>query len=401
MKKSWLAATLCVLVLGATACGSDEKTPDISNKNLDGSYKIMVVGPFSTGGAQGADDYDSIRIGALAAAKTVNAAGGVNGKGIDVVVCDTAGDSNKSVACAQQAVREKVVATVGNFEASGDYLAILDRAKIPAIGAVGLAAEYTSPNAYIVYNGLEIYLGLFALMADEGVKDIAFPFQGGEGSEAGLKPIIDAGEALGLNITTVPVDPDQSDYSPIVAKAAEADGIIIGLLDNQTIPFVQSLKQTDFDGPVGGSISDVTIKELGDLANGLYSVNAYMPASSDIPAVKAYVEAMHALDKDVRLDDAAANAYNAVLIFARAVDGLSDVTGATVAEKLDTMGPVETGLRPATDFGKRPASVEKSFAAMERLFDVNVVYEQVVDGVLKPTDDQFHDAITGDAVPFE
>jgi hypothetical protein len=117
--------------------------------------------------------------------------------------------------------------------------------------------------------------------------------------------------------------------------------------------------------------------------------------------MKSYVAAMAAVDKGARLDDASANAYNAVLVFAAAAKGLSDVTGQKVSDHLSSMGPISTGLRPPTDFGQQPASVKKSFSALARLFDVNVVYEQVKNGVLTSTDGSFHDAITGAAVPFQ
>ena len=411
MKRASLVASLCALALTLAACSSSKhsstntstssSSSSSSAPSLNGSYKIMTFGPFSTAGTQGADTWDQVRVGALAAAKVINDSGGVNGKAIDIEVCDTKGDSNQAVACAQKAVQEHLPATVGMFDGVGDYLPVLKTAGIPAIGVIGIAPEYTSPIAFPVYNGLDIYLGLFALMAQKGVHDIAFPFQDRPGVQTGLTPIINAGKALGLSITTIPVEPDVTDYSPVVARSASHQGIIIGLVDNQTIPFVQTLRQTGFKGPVGGSMSAKAIAALGSNANGLYSVNAYLPATdTSVPAVQTYVSAMNAIDPKARKDDAAANAYNSVMIFAKVVQGMTDVSAANVLARLKTIGPILTGLRPADSFDMPPASAKQRFAAMTQLFDVNVVFEQVENGDLQTINGTFHDSITSDAVPF-
>jgi ABC-type branched-subunit amino acid transport system substrate-binding protein len=361
----------------------------------------MTFAPISTAGSSGADTYDQIRVGALAAAQAINDAGGVNGKAIKIEVCDTKGDSNQAVSCAQQAAQEHLPAVVGVFDPGGTYLSELQKAEIPALGAVGLSAEYTSPVAFPVYNGLEIYLGLFALMAQKGVHDIAFPYQDRPGVQASLTPIINAGKALGLSITLIPVEANQSDYSPVVARAQAHKGIIIGLLDNQAIPFVQTLRQTGYKGLVGGSMGAAAIKTLGQDAGGLYSVNAYLPATDvSVPAVQTYVNAMDAIDPHASKDDFSANAYNSVLMFAKAVTGMTDVTGGNLIQKLTTIGPISTGFRPAVSFAKPPASAQKQFATLPRLFDVNIVFEQVSNGQLTAISGTFHDAITGAAIPF-
>ncbi|GAA3513318.1 hypothetical protein GCM10022234_05040 [Aeromicrobium panaciterrae] len=403
MNRRWLVTAICTIAIAASACSSDSDgkgNAETGVEDFKEFYTLTTFGPFSTAGAQGADDYDQIRVGALAAAKKINAAGGVNGKGIKIEACDTRGDSNKAVSCAKEAVKTSV-ATVGTFEGAGEYLPILEEGKIPAIGAVALASEYGSTAAYPVYNGLEIYLGLFALMQQQGIDDVAFPFQNDTaGSEAGLAPIVTAGEALGLTIETIPVEPDQTDYSPVVARAAKHDAIIIGLVDKQGVPFVQALRQTDYDGAVGGSLSAEGIDTLGDLANDLYSVNAYLPASyTKNAAVKEYVELMDSIDDKTLLDDAAANAYNSVLIFAEVAKGLDEVTGETLAKAL-VAKPIDTGLRPPVNFATPPASAKKSFPDLARMFDVNVVFEQVKDGVLTPISSNFYDAITAEEVPF-
>lgn len=405
MKRRYLASAICAIAIAmTTACSGDGgATTDVGadGERFDGSYTLMTFGPFSTAGNQGADDYDQIRVGALAAAKKVNAAGGVNGKSIRIESCDTRGDSNRAVSCAQKAVADGLPAVVGTFEGAGEYLAVLEQGKVPAIGAVGLSGEYASTAAFPVYNGLEIYLGLFALMKQQGVHDIGFPFQNDTaGAEAGLAPIVAAGRALGLTIETIPVEPDQTDYSPVVARAATHAGIVIGLVDKQGIPFVQSLRQTNYDGAVGGSMSAEAIETLGDLAEGIYSVNAYLPASyTQHPAVKEYVELMDSVDDKTLLDDAAANAYNSVLIFAKVAEGLADVTGPALLEKLPA-APIATGLRPPVSFAAPPASVKGAFPDLPRLFDVNVVFEQVKGGVLQPISGNFFDAISAEEVPF-
>jgi len=50
---------------------------------------------------------------ALARAKAINAAGGIKGRPVTVIRCDTKSDPNQAAACARKAVSEKVVAVIG------------------------------------------------------------------------------------------------------------------------------------------------------------------------------------------------------------------------------------------------------------------------------------------------
>jgi ABC-type branched-subunit amino acid transport system substrate-binding protein len=84
--------------------------------------------------------------------QAINQSGGINGRQVEYVWCDSKYDASAAHSCAQYLVSQQVLAVVGLTAPLGENNEIhtLTRAGIPVIGGLGTPAEYTDPLSYPV-----------------------------------------------------------------------------------------------------------------------------------------------------------------------------------------------------------------------------------------------------------
>lgn len=386
-----LIPALATAMLALAACNGD------TVKSASNSYKIMVIAPLSTGGTEATQPFSEIKVGADAAARVINAAGGLNGRKIEIDACDSQGNPNIAVACSRKAVSKRLPAVVGAFDTVGDYLTPLEAARVPAIAPVAISAENTSKAAYPVLSGLRGFAGSFALLANLGIKDVAFVEH--VTNPAGVAPILKvAREVFGLKITEIPVETNVADFSPVAAKASQHEAVVTALFSNQAIPFVQGLHASGYQGKIVGdtiTFDSDALRKLGRAAEGMYLTGYFLPpAYTQDPAVKTYADAVKMVTPNAKNDDMAENAYVAVQIFAAAAKGLPKVTASALKAKLDSSRDVNIALLPNIDFTRPSPSAAKVFPTLTRLFVSGVVFDQVKGGVTRPLSLTFHDAFS-------
>src|SRR6266850_3672819 len=110
----------------------------------------IVIGGFFdiTGPIDSSVERDTVR----AYMQNVNAAGGVNGRQVQYVWCDSKYDASSAHACAQYLIAQNVLAVVGWTAPLGENNEVhtLTNAGIPIIGGLGTPAEFTNPLSYPV-----------------------------------------------------------------------------------------------------------------------------------------------------------------------------------------------------------------------------------------------------------
>ena len=113
---------------------------------------------------------DELKRGAQVAIDAVNAAGGVQGRPLKLVVCDNQLNANAAAACARQlAADDNLIATVGSLSSfGGDTNPVFQNASIAGIGTSPLGAgDYKSPVVFPVSPGGQIIVGGAVLLADQ------------------------------------------------------------------------------------------------------------------------------------------------------------------------------------------------------------------------------------------
>src|SRR3979490_1445278 len=111
--------------------------------------KITIGGFFDiTGPVDSSVERDTVR----AYMQALNAAGGINGRQVEYVWCDSKYDASSAHSCAQYLIAQKVMAVVGLTAPLGEdnEISTLTSAGIPVIGGLGTPREYTNPLAFPV-----------------------------------------------------------------------------------------------------------------------------------------------------------------------------------------------------------------------------------------------------------
>jgi ABC-type branched-subunit amino acid transport system substrate-binding protein len=121
--------------------------------------------------------YPEVKDAALATGKAINAAGGVGGRPVEIVICNDDFDPNIAATCAQNLVDQHVVAVIGptSYVGNPEILAILQKANTAWVASAPLfPADRTSPVSFPVAGGEDIsYATLGEGLAKAGCKKIS------------------------------------------------------------------------------------------------------------------------------------------------------------------------------------------------------------------------------------
>lgn len=389
-----MAAAASLAGASLSACGDGAS---LSGGGSGGAYRLMVIAPLSAS-ASLPTPFGESAVGARAAAQVINKSGGVNGRKVEIIPCDTKGDPNAGIKCARRAISEKVTAVVGAFDFKGDYLAVLERAGIPSLAPFVQAPELTSRIAYPVNGGsVTLLAGQISLMATRGIKRAAFVAAGSAASGAEVEglwaPVLKNFPGLSVKLITVPSE--ATDMMPYAAAATKSEGVGVALLAAQMVPFVTALRRSPGESRLltsdNASLSQEVIGKLGDAADGFQVPSNFLPPETKgVAAVDEFNRAMDAVDPKAKKNDFSMCAYVGVKLFAKAAAGQSDVTGKTVMSALDRASGIDLGLLPPISFQK-PAT---ALPGVTRLFNTKVIYTSIENGRYVAKGSDFVDAYT-------
>lgn len=366
---------------------------------LKGSYTVMVISN-SLAGPDLPESFAQVAAGAEAGAKEVNASGGVNGRAIKIQHCETEGNSDTAVQCAEEAVKEKLSAVVGSFDLVGDYLSVLAKAHIPSIADWPVEQELSSQISYpIVSGGNAGAVGTITDLALKGLTSVALVVSDtAANSELPtiVAPVKKAFPKLTINIVTIPAD--DSDLSAVVATAETNQGIVVGAEPNDAVNFIRAIDSA------GGTIPPMVISDLGAQseidqlgasANGLEAVDTGL-ASTDHGnhAVAVFDKYMNEVGPSIAKDAFAENAYLGVEIFAKAAQGLKSVTASNVIHSLNNLPTLSLGLIASFNFKHSQAAV----SGEPRFFNPTMTFEKVENEKFISTTPDFYNIYTGKKV---
>jgi ABC-type branched-subunit amino acid transport system substrate-binding protein len=385
-----------ILAVALSACGGSNGG---SSGDAGSTIKIMTWAPLQTQ----LTNYPAITEAAKAYGKYINAKGGINGKKVEVLICDEGGDPTKATDCARKAVQEKVTAVVGSFGYTGD-------ATIPLLKGAGIAwfggccpnspAEYNSSNAFILGNGPAFAAALADRAAKDGKKKIAYA--GCDGCQTYLPPIENTLKAAGLKLNHKVTFPAQAqDFSPQAeeALAGGTDAVILIGGEDQDKAFVSAYKQAGSTakiyGPQGNLTEEVAASFKKEL-NGAITGNSYSDIST--PVWKDFRDSLnkYGARKDINYNTLAGlgtwAAYTAFNDVASSIKG--DITSKSFMEAAGKANKVDTGGMTATvDFTDRWTDGLKGYT---NLVNRSASFSQFdANGKLKPVPGGFKDYTNG------
>jgi len=230
----------------------------------------------------------------------INAAGGIHGRKLRLVVEDHGYDPKKAVLAAQKMVQQdKIFAALGSIGTPTAMAAMpiyLD-AKVAHLFPLSAAREMFEPIAPLKFSFAATYYdqiraGIKRLVKEKGLKKVCVFYQDDDfglevmrGAEQGLK---DIGASL---VERTTYKRGATEFSSQVAKMKEAgcDAVAMGSIIRETIGTIATAKKLDWNPVFVGttaSYSDIIHKLGGPAVNGFYSTCTVNNPYADDPSPK-------------------------------------------------------------------------------------------------------------------
>lgn len=390
LRRTKVTAGIVVAVALSTvlaACGSSD-----GGSSADGDT-IRIGNWASVTGTGFAFTAPQAEAAARAAVSSINAAGGVKGKKIELVFCDEKFDPNQEVACARQMVTEKVSAVVAPEVFYGEgSIPVLERAKIPVLASQALSpdSEYTCSTCYPLGGSYSWYWGVDYAMLKAGVKKFSILGANNGTSTAATKIALDGLKAAGVDdVKVVNAEADATDVAPqaLQAMADGVDGVILTNGPQLQTKSIAALRDAGYTGKIGtltDLLSQEAIDSLGDKAEGvLLSSQVAFPEDTTNAGSAEFNADMAKYAPDEVADTLALAAWAAVKLFAKIAE-TADSTDA--AGMLKAIKNADVSAEDAPALGgftvKGRTSPVKEFP---QLFITNAQVGAVQDG--KPVQD--------------
>jgi len=320
MKKCACMLILILLVLSSfslVGCGQTSST-----------IKIGVLQPLSGNVAYWGSN---ALMGAQMAADEINDAGGINGKQIEIVKMDTAGDKAQAMAGIKKLTGQGVAAIIGPVT-SGETFAvgpIANESQVVFISPGATADKIGDIGPFVFRNTLNDSVGapltVGYVIEKYGFKKVALLFSNNNDYSVGLKQIwADAlGKTSGVQILgEVSYSDGDTDFSAQVTslKNLAPDAVFFSGVAAEGGLILRQARQLGLNIPFvsGDGVLDETLFKLaGDAANGVILYTGYSPENPADYAQKFLADFKAQYEKEPQINSA--QAYDAMKIIAEAI----------------------------------------------------------------------------------
>jgi ABC-type branched-subunit amino acid transport system substrate-binding protein len=368
-QRVFLSILAGLMALGVSACGSSGTgTTSAASTSVKQSANAPHGSPItlvSIAPITGPLQFPWVPDGAKAAANSVNAAGGIDGHPVRIVVCDEKLDPNANIACGREAVSDKALAAVGTLAGGGDgYAKVLSAAGIPDVGVVpNYPINLTDPLAFPIVGATQAdMIAAPQLCKRLGATTIKVAVLQFPESQALVKANIPIGLKLaGLQAATVTYPTTQTDYAPVAASLMSGGtNCITGVPSTGSAALItQALRQAGYTGVIiwEAAVIQSNLKSLGAAAKGLYLLGSVPAPSVTSPGMKEFfAEEKSAGFNQPVADWTQVNSWVAVHLIANVMKGVPNVQPSTLVARLRASGPED--LAPAVPFNlSRPSDL--------------------------------------------
>jgi ABC-type branched-subunit amino acid transport system substrate-binding protein len=295
-------STLLLIAL-ATASMSSASASAAAARKSHGTINVGIIAPVNSQIASVPELYSADE----AAARAINAAGGIDGDRVNILTCDGQNDPNHELACAQQLVSDHIVAMVGSNWIANDagVNQVLTRAKVANIASsTPQPIDYSSPISFEIDS---FFAGTSACVAktfthvigSRAVVPVAVSLPVALGTLTELvKP---AAQTQGASLKpTISFPPTTTSFAPIVQEVANSGtrSVLLDVAPPEVPGFVgaaiQSGQQFSYCAQEG-LVNRGALASLGDLKS-FYLTQALPPltAASQYPIINTFLAEMRA-----------------------------------------------------------------------------------------------------------
>jgi branched-chain amino acid transport system substrate-binding protein len=365
-RRALAIAALCALLLAA--CGGDDDDDSTAPESEDASDASELLGPedqatgeavkigmISDGQTPNFDNRDELRAAEATAAFWNERGGGIGGRPLEVVTCETGGDPAGATDCGNQMVEQDVVAVALSQSGVADSIwEPIHAAGIPTMwfqtSSQGVVLD--AETSFAILNPLTALFGLPISVAEsEGADKVDFVIidvpQARQGVEA-LGPTI-MGKA-GLDYDVIPIPPGTADMTSQMRQVVDSGARVVHITGNDAfcISAFNGLQAAGYDGAITTltqCITDATREAVpGDVLEGTFITSTIALGASDDPTFQLYEAVMDTYGDDVEDVNNATSmgGYTIMSALATSLDGISgDITPQTVAQTIKAMSEEE------------------------------------------------------------
>jgi ABC-type branched-subunit amino acid transport system substrate-binding protein len=361
-----LPAGLLALALLASACGDDDEpsgadgTPSASGALGPANAATgepITIGYVSTGKTANLDSTVEIEA-AKATAKYVNDyLGGLNGRRIELKVCETTIDPVKAADCGNQMVQSKVAAVLAGVPNGVDPMVkVLSPAKIPFVihQAVTQSALGT-PGTFVMSNALVAFGGPAAYARQKGFKQatlIVLDVPAAIGPARQLGALLFANAKVPVEVVGVP--PGTADMAPQIQAAEGKNPDLYHIIGdpNFCASAIKAIKTLGVDAAVTMIPSCVSATNPASIPGGFEGIKSFSGAILEGAENDLFRAILDKYDVDASPDARTAGGFQAVLGFARAMQAAktTDLTAAGILTAMQTMPPTPYPLTDGATF---------------------------------------------------
>jgi branched-chain amino acid transport system substrate-binding protein len=362
-KRIAIAGLVAVLLLAATACGDDddsasedegpsqENAAELLGPEDAASGEPVRIGMISDGQTPNFDNRDELRSAEATAEFWNEHRGGIGGRPIEVVTCETVADPATATDCGNQMVEQNVVAVGLSQSAVAESVwEPVHEAGIPMLlfQASGEALTSDDQSTFVMTNPLATLFGLPISAAEsEGTDTIAFvnidvpvaltSFESGAADSI-------LGNA-GLEHELIRVPPGTADMTAQMQQVVESGAGVVQVVGNDAfcIAAYQGLTAVGYDGAitsVSQCITDSTREALPDGLEGISIIATQALGAEDDEAYQRYLAVMDAYGDEVQdvENSTAMGAYTTMASLFTALQGIEgDVTPETAIQAIKAM----------------------------------------------------------------
>ena len=295
-----LLAGFCLMLATLSAMAE----PGVTDNHILLGMSSPFTGP---NGAYGTE----MKEGALAYFAQVNAAGGVNGRKIELVALDDGYETDRTVLNTKKLINDnKVFALFAYYGSSPttEAMKVFAEARVPLVGTISGADSLREPVNRYMFNLRASYAdeteSIVSHLVSLGVKNIAVFYQDDGFGKSGLEGVNRAMKRFKLAPVAVATVPRNSvAVGPAVATIAKANpqAVIMVTLYKPTAAFIREMRATGLIpqfstlSPVG---ADLLVKELNNDSRGI-GISQVMPYpwNDTTPIVRDYQKALFSFAK--------------------------------------------------------------------------------------------------------
>jgi branched-chain amino acid transport system substrate-binding protein len=359
LRHALVPVAVVALAASLTACRGQEQSADPTDT---GPIKIMQIGTFESPNLSLKD----AKAGLDAHVQSINDAGGINGRKIEVEFCNDAYNANTGAACARQAISDGVVAVVGPASSQAPAaLPILEAAGIPWLGGAGSGGpiEGQSPVSYPITGGTQaMQVGMGRLLANKGAKNVAVIVADAAAAYAAADDIANGAAAGGAESYRILAPLGAPDFSAVAssALAKNPDAVAVASTASDAPRIIRAVRQAGFTGNIStlaNIFKPADQKALGELADKVFVTSSAVPVSNTaVPQVKQFLDDMAKYHPEAVTDNGSLGTWSAVTFFVEIVKRIEGpVTAKAITDLLSNLDkPIVLGTVP--DYAGIPAT---------------------------------------------